>query len=169
MLYTTFKSSSGSETSKRHELIAISIVIVFFALILLSLLSLFVVRCYCQWLNQRKLDRFLDPSNKVLIELFLICLGSKYNKLATLKMFGELVMISTLCMLLGIGCGKKKSEAAKLKPRDLDAKGKPVAPATPGVNKSTPSAAKSPAMTPREPDDNETINDAKSDWGVIPP
>ncbi|CAI2347417.1 unnamed protein product [Caenorhabditis sp. 36 PRJEB53466] len=86
-------------------------------------------------------------------------------------MFGELVMISTLFIVLASGCGKKKGggEAAKLKPRELDAQGKPVSGEKPGEGaKSTVDKPAAASMTPREADDNETINDAKSDWGSIP-
>uniref|UniRef100_A0A8R1DTK3 Uncharacterized protein n=1 Tax=Caenorhabditis japonica TaxID=281687 RepID=A0A8R1DTK3_CAEJA len=85
-------------------------------------------------------------------------------------MLSELVIIFSIFIVFVVGCAKKKNEACKLRPRDLDAKGGAVAtgPGKPEKSKSEQKGdGQVPKMSAREADDNETINDAKSDWGVL--
>uniref|UniRef100_A0A1I7U827 Lipoprotein n=1 Tax=Caenorhabditis tropicalis TaxID=1561998 RepID=A0A1I7U827_9PELO len=93
----------------------------------------------------------------------------------------ELFLLSTVFISMLVGC-KKKNEASKLKPRNLDKNpsGKSPAVATPVEKKpaadgaATTSGKKEEApvekegMVERPADDNETINDAKSNWGAVP-
>ncbi|CAI5450661.1 unnamed protein product [Caenorhabditis angaria] len=58
----------------------------------------------------------------------------------------------------------KKNEAAKLKPKEISEDG-----AAKSSTADQPKAAGGPKLKPRDADDNETINDAKSDWGAPPP
>ncbi|CAE18011.1 uncharacterized protein CELE_Y46G5A.34 [Caenorhabditis elegans] len=94
-----------------------------------------------------------------------------------------LISITVLASIL-VSCKKEKNEAAKLKPRNLD--GKPGGP-TPGGAKSANKSGgagggsggagdansllknevQEPPMKERPADDNETINDAKSNWGTV--
>ncbi|CCD74032.1 uncharacterized protein CELE_Y4C6A.4 [Caenorhabditis elegans] len=94
----------------------------------------------------------------------------------------ELIILLTVFAPMLVSCMKKKNEAAKLKPRDLDSKS-PGGPPTPGgANKSGGAGGgggagdansllkkevKEEKMAERPADDNETINDAKSNWGTV--
>ncbi|CAB3404415.1 unnamed protein product [Caenorhabditis bovis] len=62
----------------------------------------------------------------------------------------------------------EKNEAEKLKPRDLkDSSANTNSGPKVTTPNEVPKTAGGPAMAPREADDNETINDAKSDWGAV--
>ncbi|CAB60357.1 uncharacterized protein CELE_Y46G5A.14 [Caenorhabditis elegans] len=95
-----------------------------------------------------------------------------------------LISITVLASIL-VSCKKEKNEAAKLKPRGFDRKSS-GAPAPAGanlVNKSGGSGGgsggsgdanrllkreiKEVKMEERSADDNETINDVKSNWGTV--
>ncbi|CAO4374016.1 unnamed protein product [Caenorhabditis nigoni] len=91
----------------------------------------------------------------------------------------ELFFLSTLFVSLFVGC-KKKNEAGKLKPRNLDGTsaatptGAPVKKesnesnvAATAPNKDEPEKKEDIKMAERPADDNETINDAKSNWGAV--
>ncbi|PIC28440.1 hypothetical protein B9Z55_020353 [Caenorhabditis nigoni] len=90
----------------------------------------------------------------------------------------ELFLLCTIFVSMIVGC-KKKNEASKLKPRNLDkgGAGTPVAGNTPNKQPAIEPAAASKQVDPdpgnqekmaeRPADDNETINDAKSNWGTV--
>ncbi|CAL2045838.1 unnamed protein product [Caenorhabditis brenneri] len=92
----------------------------------------------------------------------------------------ELLLFNTIFISMLVGC-KKKNEASKLKPRNLD-KNAPASTPTVGggtpavkkasaeavaVKKEEPQPEKDDKMCERPADDNETINDAKSNWGTV--
>ncbi|ULT94941.1 hypothetical protein L3Y34_003995 [Caenorhabditis briggsae] len=85
-------------------------------------------------------------------------------------------------VVVGIGC-KKKNNAIKLQPRDMSkekkskekvtpngAGSKPATPTSPNPEDekvTTPDPEKDKSMIPRDADDNETINEAKSCWSTL--
>uniref|UniRef100_A0A8R1IQC8 Secreted protein n=2 Tax=Caenorhabditis japonica TaxID=281687 RepID=A0A8R1IQC8_CAEJA len=84
-------------------------------------------------------------------------------------MFCELVFITTMFVAAMVQCAKKTSETSKMKSHSSE---RP----NPGSNSGgagakdavpKPAADREAEKTPREADDNETINDAKSDWGAV--
>ncbi|CAL2037275.1 hypothetical protein CAEBREN_17183 [Caenorhabditis brenneri] len=89
-------------------------------------------------------------------------------------MYGDLVIfifIATFIHLV-IGCKKKPKDVPPKTTLSENSKEKPLG-KTPPSSGSTGEGSKlpkpnEPKMAPREANDNETINDAKSEWGELP-
>ncbi|EFO91718.1 hypothetical protein GCK72_016851 [Caenorhabditis remanei] len=84
-----------------------------------------------------------------------------------------LLLLSTLFVSMLAGC-KKTNNASKLKPKDMGKGTTPMkAPANGGSSKEPvpgppmPELTSEPKLAERPADDNETINDAKSNWGTV--
>ncbi|CAD6190676.1 unnamed protein product [Caenorhabditis auriculariae] len=135
----------------------------------LGLITKICVNVFCHFDAQQSSHSALKPrrQHSKMINLFVILMH---------------VMTAMFLATTAICCHKKSDEAGKLKPRDLSsaaAKQSTAEPKEPGkegektggtASKSVAApVSKGPAPMPqREADDNETINDAKSDWGAVP-